>query len=229
MRTLRGAKLPFLHSVIFVALSLATGAAAYAQSTLDLGGGLTIPDARTPWVVETFQKHQQLVPIHHSTVAVNKHTGANIAGSLAGSFLYKPKLTTELDGVSSRNQLHTRTPVFYLLVESDPDSGGESKNSVTFQYAIVRTVPLKDRRIVDHLTYTQLTGNAKHSDDLIDTNMTQLPSGWIRIEPRTPMPEGEYCLLPIPSTKGTYSTAVYDFGIHADAPNEKDVVVASAP
>jgi hypothetical protein len=219
----------FAQSSVLVLLSLCAWMKADAQSTLDVEHGLTIPNDRTPWAVDTYQDRPQLVPIHHSTVAVNRHTGVNVAGSVAGSIFYKPKLTTELDGMHSRTQLHGKTPILYLLIEADQDPGGEGKDADLHTYAIVRAAQLKNRRVVDSLSYTQLTGNAKRHGQFIETSTTQMPGGWTRIEPKAPMDEGEYCLLPIPKAGGTYATVVYDFGIDLAAPNEKDAIPATNP
>ncbi len=168
------------------------------------------------------------MPIHHSRVAVNRHTGANVAGSLAGSVFYKPKLTTELDSATSRTQLHSKTPVFYLLTDPDPDNGGDAQNAETMIFAIVRVAVTNEKRIVDNLSYTQFTDNAKRHADLVEATTTHLADGWLRIEPQAPMEEGEYCILPIPKTSGTYATSVYDFGIHHSAANERDAVSATS-
>jgi hypothetical protein len=204
-------------------------AGADAQSTLDVEHGLTIPNDRTPWALDSYKDQPELVPIHHSTVIVNRHMGENIAGALAGSVFYRTKLTTELDGMHSRTQLHGTTPVLYLLRESDQDPGGEGKDADIHTFAIVRARPVKNKRVVDSLSYTQLTGNAKRHEDFIEANTTEMPGGWIRIEPKAPMDEGEYCLLPIPKANGTYSNVVYDFGIDPAAPNEKDAILPTHP
>ncbi len=210
--------------LLFFLVSMGVAARARSQSALKVEHGLMVPNGHTPWAVDRFSDQPQLVPIHHSTIAVNNHTGANIAGSLAGSFFYKPKVTTELDGTSSRNQLHSRTPVFYFLVEEDEEPGAEAKDADLYSFQIVRVTVAKGRRVVDNLAYTQLTGKAKRSDSFVESVTTKLPGGWIRIETKDPMDEGEYCLLPVPAANGTFATRVYDFGIHADAPNAKDAV-----
>jgi hypothetical protein len=219
----------FAKSSVLVLLSLCALTKADAQSTLDVEHSLKIPNDRTPWAVDTYKDRSQLVPIHHSTIAVNRHIGANVAGSVAGSIFYKPRLTTELDGMHSRTQLHGKTPILYLLIESNQDPGGEGRDADVHTFAIVRAVQHKNKRVVDSLSYTQLTGNAKRHGEFIETSTTQMPGGWIRIEPKAPMDEGEYCLLPIPKSVGSYATVVYDFGIDPAAPNEKDAIPATNP
>jgi hypothetical protein len=199
-----------------------------SRAELEVEPGLTIPNSKTPWAVDEFGNHRQIVPIHHSMVTVNKHAGANVAGSLAGSVFYKPKLTTELDGLSSRNQLHFDKPVFYLLFDEDQDPDGQGKSSDRYDFVISRVEAMKDKRVVDQLAYTQLTGNAKRTDSVVETETTFMSDGWMRIVPKAPMPEGEYVLLPIPKLKGSFSQTVWDFGIHAQAPNAKDAIRATS-
>ena len=199
-----------------------------SRAELEVEPGLTIPNSKTPWAVDQFENRRELVPIHHSTVTVNKHTGANVAGSLAGSVFYKPKLTTELDGLSSRNQLHSDKPVFYLLFDEDQDPDGQGKSSDRWDFVISRVQVMKDKRVVDQLAYTQFTGNAKRTDSVVETETTFMSDGWMRIVPKGPMPEGEYVLLPIPKLKGSFSQTVWDFGIHASAPNAKDSIQATS-
>ncbi|HEY6377020.1 MAG TPA: hypothetical protein VIX90_15985 [Edaphobacter sp.] len=199
-----------------------------AQTSLDVEPGLKIPDAKTPWAVDVFEGQRELVPIHHSMVSLNKHTGSNVAGSLAGSFFYKPKLTTELDGLNSRNQLHTNKPAIYVLVEVDQDAAGQGKSDEMYDFVIAKAEQTKNnKRVVDRLAYTQLTGHAKRGDNFVETEITRMKDGWFLIQPKAPMPEGEYVLLPVPKMNGTFSTTVWDFGINLKASNAKDAILAT--
>ncbi len=194
-----------------------------AQTVFEIEPGLKIPNAKTPWAIDTFENQRELMPIHHSTITLNKHTGSNLAGSV----FYKPKLTTELNGLNSRNQLHSNKPVLYFLVEEDQDTAGQGKSTDTYDFVIARVEQVKEKRVIDRLAFTQLTGHAKRREDFVETEITQMQDGWFRIEPKVPMPEGEYVLLPIPKMNGTYSTTVWDFGISSKAPNAKDAIPAT--
>jgi hypothetical protein len=211
--------------LLLLALAVASGRT-LAQTSLQVEPGLTIPDSKTPWALENFQGKKQLVPIHHSEVTLNRHSGANFAGSLAESFFYKPKLTSELKGLNSRTQLHSQTPVIYLLIDTDQDEAGDGKSADSWSFILVRAQQDKDKdkRVIDSLAFTQFTGNAKRKMEVIETDTTQMPNHWYRIQPKTAMPEGEYALLPVWKAKGTSSTMVWDFGINLNAPNEADVV-----
>ncbi len=204
-----------------------TGSYTFAQTALEIEPGLTIPNAKTPWALEAYQGSRQLVPIHHSTVTVNRHTGSNLAGAVYGSVFFKPKMTTELNGINSRNQLHTATPVFYLLLEEDEDTGAPAKDSDAPTFVINRVKQLQDKRVVDRLAVNAFTGKGPHAIDQIEVDTKQLKDGWLQITPKAPMAEGEYAILPIPKTSGAYSMVVWDFGVNLSAPNEKDVIPAA--
>lgn len=210
-------------AAVFFGLALTR---ASAQWPVKVEHDLTIPNGRTAWAVDAYDGQPQLVPVHHSTVIINQHKGQNFAGSMIGSFLYRPKITTELDGLHSRNQLHTPTPIFYVLDPASEDPGGDATNSDTHTYVVSRVGIIKNKRIVDYLSYNELTGNAKREEQVIPATTTVTADGWIRIEPKKAMKPGEYCILPVPKASGTYATTVYDFGIDFHAPNEQDAIAA---
>lgn len=195
----------------------------HAQSTPEPIPGVHIPNGDIPWAVDVYDGKQQIVPIHHTTVDLNNHNGANIAGSLAGSFFYKPKMTTELNGAHARVSLHTDKPVFYVHVMDDP--GGDSSD-VSAHWAIVRATVKKDHRVLAQIKFTQLTGNAKRSDSQVDANIEKLADGWLKITPTNPLSPGEYVLQPIPKGQNTFSSVVFDFSIDPKGPNAPDALSA---
>lgn len=111
-------------SVLFSACALAVTGTAPAQHIPEPIPGVQITNGSYPWAVDTYEGKQELVPVHHTNVGVNNHKGANVAGSLAGSFFYKPKLTTEIEGAHARVALHSDKPVFYVHLMEDDDSAG---------------------------------------------------------------------------------------------------------
>lgn len=216
MQTLR------LLFVIF-ALALPFAPSMHAQSSPEPIPGVHIPNGRIPWAVDIYDGKQQIVPIHHTAIEVNNHKGANVAGSLAGSFFYKPKMTTEVNGAHARLALHTEKPVFYVRVMDDPD--GDSSGAFS-HWAIVRATVKKDRRILAQVNFTQLTGNAKRSDSQIDATVEKLADGWLKITPVNPLTPGEYALQPVTKVANTFSTVIFDFTIDPKGPNAPDALPA---
>jgi hypothetical protein len=178
-----------------------------------------------PWAVDVYEGKQQLVPIHHTNVGVNNHKGANVAGSLAGSVFYKPKMTTEIEGAHAKVALHAGKPVFYVHVMDDDPSSDLSGNLLA-QWAIVRAKVDKDHRILAQINFTQLTGNAKRNDAQVDVTVEKLTDGWMKITPKEALALGEYALQPVPKVANTFSTVVFDFTLDPKAPNSPEAKTA---
>lgn len=191
-----------------------------AQNAPLAAPNLPIPNGSLPYALDHFEGQPELVPVHHTAVEVNNHKGANVAGSLAGSVFYKPKLTVEVPGSHARTVLHDATPSFYVHTLDDPDGGGGD----TTVFAIVQALPDKDRRVFAQVRFTQLTGNAKRKDGIIDTTTERLPGGWLKLTPAAPLVPGEYALNPIPKAQNAFSTVVFDFAIDPSAPDSGDAV-----
>lgn len=212
-------------SVLFSAYALAVTGTAPAQHIPEPIPGVQITNGSYPWAVDTYEGKQELVPIHHTNIGVNNHKGANVAGSLAGSFFYKPKLTTEIEGAHARVALHSDKPIFYVHLMEE-DSSADSSENLLGPWALVRAKIDKDHRVLSQVKFTQLTGNAKRSDSRVDTSIEKLPDGWFRITPKEPLDPGEYALQPIPRVANTFSTIVFDFTLDPKAPNSPEAKVA---
>jgi hypothetical protein len=200
---------------------LLSAASLLAQSSPEPIPGVSIPNGNTPWALDLYYGKQEIVPIHHTEVELNNHKGANVAGSLAGSVFYKPKATTEIDGAHARVALHSDKLIFFVHVMDDP--GGDP--SVP-SWAIVRATVKNDRRILAQITFTQLTGNAKRNDSLVETVVEKLDNGWLKIISKEPLSPGEYALEPVMKVANTFSTAVFDFTVDPKGPNAPDAISA---
>jgi hypothetical protein len=211
----------------FAVLLLVSGNLLHGQA-LTVAPGLSITNGSVPWALDEFHGKAQLVPIHHSTIEVNNHKGANVAGSLAGSFFYKPKMTTELAGLHARTVLHAMQPSIYVHSINDPEPGGESAASNTMVWAIVRATVTKDRRVFAKVQFTQLTGNARRTDGLLETTAETLPGGWIKLTPKAALEPGEYAVTPIMRTQNTFSIVIYDFTLDPNGANAEDAVLPNA-
>jgi hypothetical protein len=214
--------------VLLSALTLALTSSAQAQTAPEPIPGVQITNGSFPWAVDVYEGKQQLVPIHHTNVGVNNHKAANVAGSLGGSFFYKPKMTTEIEGAHARVALHSDKPVFYVHVMDD-DPGGDSSANLLANWVIVRAKIDKDRRVLAQVNFTQLTGNAKRSDTQVDANVEKFSDGWLKITPKEPLAPGEYALQPIPKVANTFSTVVFDFTVDSKAPNSSEARSAPTP
>jgi hypothetical protein len=201
-------------SVLLLAIGSRTVA---AQNEFEIEPGLKIPNAKTPWAVDVFENQRQLVPLHY-------------AGAFDRRMAGNTKVTTELARPNSVNQLHFDKPVLYFWL----DRRGNVSDG--YDFFISRVEQEKERRVIDRLAFTQLTPNAERRESFVETETetetetTAMRDGWMRIEPRAPMPEGEYVLLAIPKVQNRDASPVIwpAFGIHANAPNAKDVIAAAS-
>jgi hypothetical protein len=199
-----------------------------AQTSLpEVASGLTIPNGSgaLPFALDRYEGKPELVVIHHSTVEVNNHTGANVAGSLAGSFFYKPKMTTELPGPHARTVLHDPRPSFFVHLLEDPDTSGDSADSNTAVWALVAATATKDHRVFAKVQFTQLTGHAKRAQGQVDTHTESLGSGWVKITPDAPLAPGEYAVMPVPRAANTFAAVVFDFTLDPAGPNSPEAVL----
>ena len=186
--------------------------------------GLRIPSGSLPYALDHFDGKPQLVPVHHSSVELNNHKAANVAGSLAGSVFYKPKMSVEVSGASARTVLHDPKPAFYVHTLQDTDGGGDAAGSEAPAFAIVTALVDKDRRIFAQIRFTTLTGNAKRNDGVVESTTERLPDGWLKITPQAPLAPGEYALTPVPKAQNAFSSVVFDFRIAPLAANAPDAV-----
>jgi hypothetical protein len=196
------------------------------QEKPEAAPGLRVPGTSMPYALDSFDGKPELVPIHHSSVSVNNHAGANTAGELAGSFFYKPKVTTELRGAAAAVTLHSRRPVLYFHID-DQDDASADPNENLVGWAIVRAKSDKDRRIVTQIRITQFTGHGKHNDDIINTKEGHLPGGWTTLTPNEDLASGQYVFTAI--FKGNlFATSVYAFGIDPSAPEAEGALKPDA-
>jgi hypothetical protein len=195
------------------------------QARPEAAAGLTVPGTALPYALDSFDGKPELIPIHHSNVSVNNHAGANVAGSMAGSFFYKPKMTAELSGAAAAVTLHSHRPVLYFHVDNQDDASPD-RNENFVGWAIVRARPDKDKRIVTQIRFTQLTGHGKRNDDIIDTKEAHLPNGWTTLTPNEGLADGQYVLTPIYKAGNTFASTVYAFGIDPSAPEAEGAVKA---
>ncbi len=211
-----------------LALFASTLTAAAQGHPYTVAPGLTITNGSTPWALDQFSGAQQLVPIHHSNTEVNNHRGANLAGSAAGSFFYKPKLTVELAGLTARSVVHTGTPVFYLYHPVNPDPAPGEDTGLQPTWVLSRANLTKDHRVFAKIQFTQLTGNAHRNDGVVEAKVDDLGDGWLRITPAQPLDPGQYAIMPVFKTQNVFATSVFDFSVDPKAPNDEDAVTPAS-
>ena len=209
-------------SVQTTATSVQTTAAQLGDAAFPEGvPAPNMPVGNLPWVLDVFDGNKELVPVHRSSVQLDSHNGSNIAGALIAGPIYQSRFTTEISGNTARTPVHTSTPVFFVYVGDESESGPAAP-SVVAGWAVMRLVVDKDRRLLSTVQFTQLTDNAKRSDGQLEVTTEKLPRGWLKISPSAPLTPGEYALLPVMRQTNAFSTSVFDFKVDPESANAKD-------
>ena len=197
-----------------------------AQATLLVEPGLVIPNDDLPWALDKYKGIDQLVPVHRSSTNFNNHVGANLVGAATQSFFYKPKVTTELPGVTARTIVHDLRATFYFRDAPDPDGDGNpNARTAVVGWEILRASVKSDKRVFQQVRITSLTNQGKRANAVVYSEIEQLPGGWTKITPKAPLEPGEYAIAPIFKDPKFMSGAVFDFSLDPTGENAKDAIV----
>jgi hypothetical protein len=137
-----------------------------------------------------------------------------------------PATTFEIQGAHARTALHYAMPAFYVHPESAATAGSHSPNTLNPTFAIVQALSAPNRRVFRRTRTPAHSQEAAGTVGVIESTTEHLPSGWIKITPKLPLPPGEYALTPVFNGSKTHPEMVYDFSIDPSAPNAPDVIAA---
>lgn len=201
---------------------------------------LRLPEDDSVLALDEFQGKPELVPLTQSEGDLNHVTGHSVLKKALNPRAAAHQVLT-LKGEKSFVQLHVDTPAIYLRIgeATAPSTGGapltvdthgassvKSDSDVrpdNSQYVIVRTDVRVDARLVASFSLEALD-SGKHIEDVIETNQETLTGGhWMKLSPKRPLEFGEYVLMEVISEK-EINLGVWDFGIHPQAPENRDVI-----
>ena len=213
-----------------------------ASLTPEVAPELRLPELDSALALDYFHGTPELVPLVQSEGELNHTTGHNIL-KLALNPRAASHEIVQLKGVESPVQMHVDTPVIYLRIGDDSgiahggtpftvdthgagssgvktDSSGGSPNS---GYVMVRADVRTDARVLASFNIGML-GTTRTQEDVVETTSELLPGGhWMKVTPAHPLDFGEYALMEVVSDK-EINTAVWDFGVHPVAPENRDVL-----
>ena len=201
---------------------------------------LRLPEDDSVLALDEFQGKPELVPLTQSEGDLNRVTGHSVLKKALNPKAAAHQLLT-LRGERSFVQLHVDTPAIYLRIgeASAPSTGGaplvvdthgasSAKDSSDIrpdnsQYVVVRTDVRVDARVVASFSLEALN-SGRHIDDVIEMNQETLIGGhWMKLSPKRPLEFGEYVLMEVVSEK-EINLGVWDFGIHPQAPENRDAI-----
>lgn len=183
--------------------------------------GLRIPLEQGVFLLDTFQGEPQLVELQQNAGDVNRDTKGNI---LRGAInpVAGVKASIELDGAHASVQAHAGIPSVYLNVEAGSDQPmpqqpeQPQQASVPFdRFRILRAQVKGNKRILGDIK-RQITGKVSQEQHLVNTTVTRLQGGWLKITPAAPLAPGEYALVEMMGKEGM-NLYVWDFGVNPKA------------
>lgn len=209
--------------------------------TPEVAPDLSLPDQGAVVALDYFEGTPELVPLAQSDGELNRVTGHSVL-----KLSINPRASShemlQLKGVQSAVQMHVAQPVIYLRTGSDAgvsrggtpltvDTHGANVGEKTgpadqpdvHNYVLVRADVRTDARVLASFNIGAL-GSQRQQRDVVETTAELLPGGhWLKITPRQPLDFGEYALMEVLSDRDVNS-AVWDFGVHPVAAENRDVI-----
>lgn len=206
---------------------------AYVQrleaSKTEVAPGLSLPTAGHVWALDKFGGQPQLVQLKYTVPTNNNHAASNVVKANLAPFIYKPRFTWELPGSAATVRLHDANPAMFLVRMSSDEDAADPATAQCGDLALIRLAVRDNKRIVATVAFTQLTGKAKRSDDVIETVLERFgKNGWYKLTPKQPLSPGEYALVQLPQRAYALGMQVFDFAIDFDAPGNSNAVLADS-
>ncbi|HEY0264437.1 MAG TPA: hypothetical protein VGC07_07925 [Granulicella sp.] len=207
--------------------------------TPEVATDLPLPEEDSVVVLDTFRGMPELVPMTQSAGEMRQTIGHSVLLSMVNP-LASPHRIVELKGERAEVQAHVSRPVIYIRLGDEPDTvhagtpftvdthgasstqqpglGGTSES----EYVVVRTDVRQGSRVIDSFNPARIASG--HPDaDVVATATEVLPGGhWMKVTPQEDLGFGEYALMEVLSPK-QINLAVWDFGVHPTAPENRDV------
>ena len=178
--------------------------------------GLNLPPQGGVYLLDDYRGQKQLDELVQNGAEINKNMGRNVLRAAINP-IASSKQSIELKGARARVQAHEGTPVIYLSVDTDSDSNARTDApALTKRFRVVRAERKKDNRVVGNLKIA-LTGSVKQEQAFVETNVTEMPGGWLKIVPTQPLAPGEYAMVEMLSPR-EINLYVWDFGVDPNAP-----------
>ena len=212
--------------------------------------GLRLPDRDGVFALDHYQGRPELVEIPAVSGTLNA-TKTDLLRALVPSVVptvvpaMKPvtgmRQTIEVAGAAAPTALHDGQPQFYLSLEDRPTaaaadavvvktSQAAAQNnapgaaSAHAGFAIVRVEVRHAVRLVGTVRVGK-DGKPVTSEHTVPVTTTELPGGqWLRLEPSTALPPGEYALVQMTAPE-QMSEELWDFSIRPGAPESQKAQV----
>ncbi len=201
--------------------------------------GLRLPDESGVWGLDSWNGTPELVRIRQSDGDMNLDLGHSVKGAAIPTGGARDLI--RLDGYKAAVSFHVARPVFYIALDTPPETAREDamvvdthgassavpdktrQASPDSSYALVRLRVWKGERTAagEQLRNLGSGGDADGSAEVIATAKDVLPGGhWMRVQPRSDLNLGQYTLIEILPGSG-FNQDGWDFGVNPMAPENK--------
>ncbi|HYX69702.1 MAG TPA: hypothetical protein VE825_11255 [Terriglobales bacterium] len=191
----------------------------------EVAPGLKLPDTGGVFLLDAFQRQEELAEVAQNGGQINANRGGNILRAVVNPFS-GPKQSIELPGAHARVQSHLLQPALFVNVEETKDEGDDTAAAKPAKpekpltggerFRIIRAESKKGVRVIGNLKVA-LTGKVSEQQSFVAVTAEALTGGWYKITPAAPLPAGEYALVEMlgPREMNLY---VWDFGVDPNAP-----------
>jgi hypothetical protein len=183
--------------------------------------GLRLPESGGVFLLDRFEGKPELTQLHQNGANINKNMGGNILRGVINP-IASTKQTIELTGLNAQMQSHVADPTIYVALDSGDDpSTAYTPQTAKDHFRFVRCEEKKGKRVVGVINIA-VYGKVNQNAAYIETNVEPLVGNWVKITPAKPLPPGEYALIELLGKQGI-NTLVWDFGVNASAPANRNV------
>lgn len=179
--------------------------------TPEVAPGVRLPAQGGVFLLDTYNRQQEIVEIVQNGSEINKNTKSNILRAAINP-IASSKQSFEIKGAHARVQSHTQQPSFFIDIDNDTQA---DPLPLKDNFQLVKVVQKKDMRVVGNLKVT-IYGKVSQEQSTVPTTVEKT-GDWVKVTPQQPLPPGEYALVEMLSPK-EMNLYVWDFGVNPSAP-----------
>jgi len=185
-----------------------------------VSSGIRLPETGGVFLLDTYKGQPELNPLHQNGADVNKNTAGNILRGVINP-VASTKRTIELSGLHAPIQSHVADPAIYVALDSGGDPSADyTPETAQDHFRLVRCEQKQGNRIVGVINIA-VYGKVKREATFVETRVEPVSRHWVKVTSATPLSAGEYALVELLGKEGI-NTFVWDFGVNASAPENKN-------
>lgn len=177
-----------------------------APATPEAAPGLSLPAAGGVAALDTDSGGAPVVvTLHASEIAIDNHTGANVASS---AFYGNRHRSIDLDGATATQILPTSPSALFVCL------GQDNRELWRSEATVIRLKVVKDRRVAITFSNNYFGGSLKRIMDVVPIEKTDVPNScWLKMTPAASLAPGEYAFVFLMKDPSFFPELIYDFSV----------------